>query len=232
MVAGIHWGVHRQGILRDHAQFYKLPAASIRNNCDLWLSWQAFIEAYIVKAFAETMPSFTGTLQPVMVALCRLYAVTGILNSLGDFLKVRGYPASKCCETLQSSALHVQHRCLKWLATCVFNFKRDYWLISSHPDITRLVDWAQNTKLLTYLLISSHSKKKIILAFFQVLFKWVCFTVNAFSFLMTLNHIKGHRRIGKLWRFSLVFLLEYISFEHVLWTKFQVWKPFTVKNYQ
>ena len=51
--------------------------------------WQAFTEACIVKVFAETMPSFTGPLKAVMMALCRLYAVTGILDNLGDFLVVR-----------------------------------------------------------------------------------------------------------------------------------------------
>lgn len=49
---------------------------------------QAFTQAYIVKCFVESMSSFSGSLQPVMATLCRIYALTGIIANLGEFMWV------------------------------------------------------------------------------------------------------------------------------------------------
>ena len=50
----------------------------------------------MVKSFAETVSVVTGKLRAVMENVCRLYAVAGIIRSLGDFLEVRVVDGRNC----------------------------------------------------------------------------------------------------------------------------------------
>ena len=54
----------------------------------LWSLLQAHCKAYVVKSFTETLSMMTGKLRAVMENVCRLYAITGLIRCLGDFLEV------------------------------------------------------------------------------------------------------------------------------------------------
>ncbi|XP_076456618.1 peroxisomal acyl-coenzyme A oxidase 1-like [Babylonia areolata] len=74
------------------------------NSVDLAAAGKAFAEGHIVKAFAESVSPLTGPLKSVMLALCRLYAAKGIMDSLGDFMK-DGYLSGQQASMLQTSVL-------------------------------------------------------------------------------------------------------------------------------
>ncbi|KAK7502899.1 hypothetical protein BaRGS_00005848 [Batillaria attramentaria] len=74
------------------------------NAVELAAAGKAFMESYIVRVFAENVSKFKGQLQPVMMALCRLHAVTGMTQNLGDFLK-DGYISSQQAAMLQQRLL-------------------------------------------------------------------------------------------------------------------------------
>ncbi|KAK7502853.1 hypothetical protein BaRGS_00005802 [Batillaria attramentaria] len=83
------------------SQGQKPYAAWNSNSVELVEAATAHSEAYVVKSFVETVSTFSGKLCSVMETLCRLYAVRGILKSLGEFMQ-DGYINSQQAKMLRS----------------------------------------------------------------------------------------------------------------------------------
>ncbi|KAL8594946.1 hypothetical protein ACOMHN_038743 [Nucella lapillus] len=90
----------QDAISRGH-QFYQ---AWNDNSVQLVAAAKAFSEGHMVRVFAEAMSPMTGSLRSVMLALCRLHAVKGITDNLGDFIK-DGYLSSDQASMLQCRLL-------------------------------------------------------------------------------------------------------------------------------
>lgn len=115
MLQLVHAYQHRAGRLSQEVT-QKLAAAVVKgmapgeawnaNSVHLISAGKAFAQLYLVQRFAETVGTLSGKLRSVMEALCRLYAVSGILTALGDFMQ-DGYISSDHAAMLQGRQLEL-----------------------------------------------------------------------------------------------------------------------------